>query len=1437
MLVRNIILGVLTFVALVHPPVYAPIYAQVQTPPSPSVRLLDYKAYDDPALLSVGEIRDITQDQQGFIWIGGNRGLLRYDGYTFKAFVKDEHNPETISTHSITDLLLDDKGYLWIATYWKLNRYDPSTGKFKRFGHDPNAPRSLSHNAVMALAQGANGHIWVGTAGGGLNRFNPVSQDFDHYSHDSDTPNSLADNNVQTLLEDSKGKLWVGFKNKGVDRFDPNTHKVLQRFRAGSQAPNLMLTHNNVICIREGKHGNVWLATTDNGLNRFNFAEAKIKQYPWVNSLPRGARIWHPARVLRDIFIDPQGQVWIAASGEYPLTRYRPESDDFERLRLRDFDKRVLSESLYIDRSGGLWIGFSPLGLVRVDRYGEAFDNHWHRPGVANSLSDSNVVAIAEDDQGNLLLGTRGGFNVLHRDSGQVSHYPHSGHKVINDEKMLSARTISAILPLGNHQVWLGNAWRGIDHFDLREQKVLRRYRPNKEDSHSLGHGEVWSLFKDSQGQIWVGGNGGMLHRYRPTTDDFQRFRLMAPHKKDAGRIIQIYEDRLGDLWFASDDGVFRSPRRDRRHNTLALEYMAGEGKTDFPLDLQRHSVRALTEDHNGNMWFGTEGRGVQYWHRQQGVAKTYRHQHGLPHDSVYGILQDTQGGMWFSTAKGIARLDLNTQQFTHYTKDHGLRGSNFNPSAYYSTRRGELAFGGSEGLVLISPDKAYRNTYVGPTIISDFRVFNQSMALPHALTHQHTITLDHTQSVFSFHLSALNYDLPHHSQYAYKLEGFDNTWNQVGTQRSATYTNLDPGVYLFKAKNANSEGLWNKNPAQIYVEILPPWWASWWAKLLYAIASANLLALLLFTFLQHKRAKDKQQLNEKLLDLDRVKDEFLANTSHELRTPLNGIIGLSEALIDGLDGPPGKVTLDNLKLIVNSGKRLSYLINDILDFSKLQEHSVTLHRTNIDLYGLTQNIFQISQALVDQKSVMLVNDVDKYFSSVNADEHRLHQILYNLIGNAIKFTEQGSITVSACLEDGSVWVQVADTGVGIHKDQQTRIFNAFEQAQGTNEHHAGGTGLGLAVTKQLVELHGGKIELHSTIGQGTQVRFSLSASDKVVQHKSAVEAPAPVLTTEESLGEGKYHILVVDDEPVNRKVLTNLLLIKHYRVTQVSTGYSALALLDNKALGNKESAIDLVLLDITMPGMSGFDVCRRIRQKFPLLALPIIFLTARSQVNDMSEAYASGGNDFLNKPIAKEELYIRLETQLKLLESHQTIEAANKQLKKISITDELTQLRNRKYYRAQLEKAWNEAQQAQTRVGIVLVDIDYFKKINDQYGHSAGDECLRHAGKIFTQFRQQWADGVARYGGEEFALLLLGCADQELEQKLEQLRKEFEKRPVAVAEDSITMTVSIGAYNGIPASELSVDQAIDWADQALYRAKREGRNQCRLCLQETSLD
>jgi signal transduction histidine kinase/ligand-binding sensor domain-containing protein len=1147
--------------------------------------------------LSDNFVIPVLQDRQGFLWVGSKNGLNKYDGAEFTVYSHDPDNSNTISNNYIWSLLEDRAGILWVGTWGGgVNKFDPVTQQFISYQHDKNNSNSLSHNNIWNVYEDRAGILWIGTDEGGLNRFDPDTETFTHYRHDPKNPHSISSDSVTRIYEDKTGIFWISTYGGGLNKFDPKTEKFVHYNN---------LSNNSLWCLYWDSQNKLWLGT-ENGLDQFDPKTEKIVHYL-------------PDDNILSIYEDSSGRLWV---GTYNgLNLFDPVKKKFTRIKEDDADINSLSDNtiwaINEDKTKTLWLTTNN-GLNKYDPGDYRFALYQHNPKTLNSLSDKQVSAIYEDDNGILWLGTEGGgLNKFDRKTNKFVHYKY-------DENNPNSLSNNSVMSLRHHDgvFWIGTGGGGLNKFNPKTEKFVH-YNKSK----GLNNDSILSIDLDSQGNVWIGMDGGGVDKFDPVTETFKHYE----QNLISNWVTYVMVDSHDNVWIGTETGLTKLNSK----NDTFIHYQYDK---DNYLSLSNGFINTLYEDSKSTIWVGTVD-GLNKLNSTTNNFTVYRTKDGLPSNNIIEILEDNQSNLWLSTSKGISKFNPQTEQFRNYNRYDGLQNNLFITDAAYKSKTGELFFGGVNGFNAFYPDKLVDNSYIPPVVFTDFQVFHRSINMGKQ------VRLSYDQSVFTIKFAALNYRASPKNQYAYMMEGFDKTWNYVDSkQRFATYTNLDAGEYTFKVKASNNDGLWNETGTSIKVIITPPWWQTWWAYLIYSIVIIGSLIALFIA--QQKKLQRAHIINERLQQADKLKDEFLANTSHELRTPLNGIIGIADSLVDGVTGELPDKTTANLKLIVASGKRLSNLINDILDFSKLKHQQLELQQKSVGLREEVDLVFTISQSMLVKKPIKLINNIDLNIPPVFADENRLQQILYNLIGNAIKFTEKGSVEISAQRQNDDIKITVTDTGVGIDANKQDRIFESFEQADGGIARKYGGTGLGLAVTKQLIELHGGKIWLKSTPGIGSSFIFTLPiAKEKSDSQLTRVqETLLPEVTSIEIVepqNDTAYTILTVDDEPVNLQVVSNYLSLQDYRIIQASSGAEALAMIDD---GLKPDAI---LLDVMMPSMTGYEVTRKLRQTFGAIDLPILLLTAKTQIEDLVTGLEVGANDYLTKPISKQELLARLKTHI----------------------------------------------------------------------------------------------------------------------------------------------------------------------------------------------
>jgi two-component system, sensor histidine kinase ChiS len=1284
--------------------------------------------------LSQSTVLAILQDKEGFMWFGTQDGLNKYDSYQFTVY---RHNPQeahSLSKNEIFTLYEDSQGILWIGTNGGLNQFDRLKDRFIRYLHDPQNPNSLSSDTIWSIYEDNTGNLWIGTDGGGLNQFDRQTNQFIHYQHDSNNPNSLSHSSVWPIFQDKAGTLWVGTDGGGLNKFDP-LKKQFVHYLPNVQADSLC---NIITSIYEDNTGILWIGTMG-GI--YQFDRQKEIFIPYIHD-PENSRTLSNNAVW-DIQEDNLGNLWIATDGG-GLNQFDRKTQSFVHVKHDPKNPNSLNDnatlSLYQDKAGTMWVGTGGGGVNQFNQQLQKFTHYKPDPQNPNSLNNHFVYAIYEDYQGALWVGTQGGgLNKFDVERQNVTHYLHDPQ----NPHSLSYNEIESLYEDSENTLWIGTFGGGLNRFD-REHNRFISYQNDENNPFSLSNNHVFSIYEDHTKTLWIGTRKG-LERFDRQTNTFFHYTHDPndPESLSNNFVSTIYEDKNGTLWIGTFEGLNRFDRQRQKF----IRYQHDDKN---PTSLSHHEVLSIYEDQNSHLWIGTLGGGLNKFDRNTETFTHYRETDGLANDVIYGILEDESGNLWLSSNKGLSKFNPKTETFRHYDVFDGLQSNEFN-KAYHKNRRGEFFFGGINGFNAFYPEQVKDNTYIPPIKMTDFEIFNQPVPLGgDSPLQQHInltteITLSYQQSFFAFEFAALNFLQPSKNQHAYKLEGFDKRWNQIGTRRNAYYTNVPQGTYHFRVKGSNNDDIWNEQGTTIKITVLPPPWKTWWAYSLYIITIWAIIVSYLWRQRQKLLAKQQELEREKaiaaqLKEADRLKDEFLANTSHELRTPLNGIIGIAESLIEGATGQLSQKTNANLGMIVSSGRRLLNLVNDILDFSHLKQKEIHLQLKTIDMRTIAEVVLTLSKPLIGHKKVEIINNIPTDLPPINADEDRIQQILYNLVGNAIKFTDSGAITVSAEIpaDEPKKWlaITVSDTGIGIPAEKLDRIFEAFEQADGSTARIYGGTGLGLAVTQQLVKLHGGQMRVQSQVGVGSQFTFTLplqlsvtsyqlsenqlsenqlsiinyQLSDKKqsvhnqlstlgseivkepefginVAHeekfseiivKASGNRPSllkPFLKAETEITENKlllkkkfnlpdcqFHILIVDDEPVNRQVLVNYLsLQKNYRLTEAASGIEALAFL------NKQSKPDLILLDIMMPHISGYEVTQKIREICPADELPIILLTAKNQVADLVAGLESGANDYLTKPISKDELLARIKTHLSILQlKAENLQAAKENERKL---------------------------------------------------------------------------------------------------------------------------------------------------------------------------
>lgn len=1202
---------------------------------------------------SINAITRIIQDAKGFMWFGGEGGLARFNGERLEIFRSDPTRPGTLSGNYVWDLALDREGVLWVATAQGLNRYNPAQHNFSHFNTHSAGPgvqeqHGLGSNLLFSLAVAPDNSLYLASSRG-LYRLSPERDRFEWLTE-------YRNLDVRKVFVDSEGALWLGTSDRGLFYRSGDG-----RSRHWSHDPRdaASLPHVYVRAIAQDRLGRVWVGTLGGGLARLDETQQTFTRYRHDPADPAtigSDSIW-------DLHLDRNGDLWVATDPG-GLAVYDLAGDRFQRHRHDPYVASSLASdkvrTVYDDHMGDLWVGLFPSGVDYFDRSTALFTNYVSVPHRADSLTPGGVLRFLPGSKGRLWIGTEGGLTAFDPAGQSFRRYQVEPR----NPKGLRANAVLSLAADPNGDIWVGTWAGGLHRFDPQTGDFLHFGLEA-----GLGDAHIWSLLVDSGGRLWVGTENAGLHLYDRDNNRFRRFEPdpADPESLSFRHVWTLLEDDRSQIWVGTIDGLDLLTEL----TPTGARFRHFRHDPQDPATLSSNRIIALRQDSRGFLWVGTQDGGLNRLDPQRGRVE--RITAGLPSAHVSSIIEDNQGYIWASTVNGLARVDSHTLSVRSFGESNGLVANNFNRDASYKDNRGHLYFGSVRGFSVFDPEFFSAPVAAPAVVITELRLFNQPVhagtpgsPLTHAISDTQTLTLSHSHTMFAFDFYAISYRGAHRNQYAYRLEGFDRDWIDVGNHHTATYTNLDPGTYRFQVRAANSDGVWNMDGAQLKLVITPPLTQTWWAYCLYALAVA-LLAAAAIRYQHHRIAlRNEQALNQKLQKLDRLKDAFLANTSHELRTPLNGIIGLAESIREGAMGEVNASVRESLQLISNSGQRLSRLIDDILDHAQLNQRRLELQPLPVGLQQLAATVLGLLRPLVGQKVLALQNQVPSE-AWVLADAGRLQQILLNLIGNAIKFSQVGHVRVSA-ERRGEHWeIRVADTGSGIAPEDLPRLFSAFSQLDAAETREHGGAGLGLVIARQLVELHGGTLAVESRPGQGSTFFFSLRAAEPQsipeiapaepgqpsdrISHvvESGGEDAGPVLHP--VMRDGGYTLLVVDDDQVNRLVLTSILRAQNFRVLEAGSGPEALRLL------RENSQLDMVILDVMMPRMSGYETCMRIRVTHPVHRLPVLFLTAKNLSDDLVRGFVAGGSDFLTKPVGRQELLSRISMHLSLLEINRRME------------------------------------------------------------------------------------------------------------------------------------------------------------------------------------
>lgn len=1183
--------------------------------------------------LSNNSVRTIFQDHKGFIWLGTYDGLSRYDGYGFKVFRNKLTDTSSIPHNYIYAIAEDAKHQIWVGTGQGIGIYSHLTADFHpAYYKAANGRIGKVYFNVSSLQADASGAVYFGSNGWGL-FVQAAGEKYASQISIQLNGKSTNDYNVQQLLIDAQQRVWLFIPDLGLCEYLKDTKKIV---------PLNNQVHQANCLLKEGRDS-LWLGNIK-GLYLFD-----LKRHSFIKSYKNGPQQLN-ANAVTALRSDGQGRLWVGTEGG-GLNILDKKTGRFQYLTTGDRGSGLTSETIYsihIDAEQRVWLGTIKGGVDLIDPQKKMFTTIAHDPLNKNSLVSNFVSSFFEDDRGQLWLGTEGGgMSVWDRKTNSFTAYstdqptPHR----------LSNNWVSSIKKDFTGDIWVATFGGGIHRFNAQGNN--KGYYKCVNNFTSFENDNVWLLYEDTKQRLWASTFGnGKMYQYDRQKDRFTLF------DQELNDVITFLEDHQGQLWAGNSHSLFLVDPVNHQHRVFEI------GKP----------IRAIYHDTKERFWLGTEGGGLILFDRSKGeMVHRYSDEDGLCSNAVLNIQEDQAGMLWLSTFNGLSRFDPEKGRFHSFFQSDGLQSNQFLYSSGLKLRDRSLVFGGINGFTIFQPSKIKARNYLPPVYITNVRVDNEELSANPSYVSAtkdgwfKTLTIPYNKSVLSLDFAALEFTSPEKINYSTYLEGWDKKWNYASKLRTINYSNLSEGSYTLHIRASSSEGVWNPQEATLTIVVLPPWYRTWLAYLFYAVCIAGLLYL----YIQYRSKQQKLEYEVELAKMDAEKEReinekklsFFTNISHEFRTPLTLIINPLKDMMEQEVKEVGSPSTE-LNLVYRNARRLLSLADQLLIFRKVEKESTDLKWSRLQLCELCNEVFLCFVQEAKNKKIQYQFICDTKDLWIVGDREKLEIILYNLLSNALKYTpEGGQIVCSIAVEGEEFVVKVQDTGYGIPSDIGDRLFEKFYQLKNRNHRSQPGFGIGLYLVYQFVMAHKGKIRYESREGQGTTFFLNFQMGEAHVTDMAILEATAtsnllkeiamtdagpikeaPISLEKADLDElvtAQPVLLVVDDNDAIRQYIAKLF-TDQYKVLEASSGEQGWKLV-------QEFQPDLVMSDIMMEGMTGIEMCQKIKGDPQLAPTPVILLTGNSSAEVQLKSVEGGADDYITKPFEKELLIARVQRLLKV--------------------------------------------------------------------------------------------------------------------------------------------------------------------------------------------
>jgi len=1210
-----------------------------------------HRINDNP---SKSAITCIFEDDHGFIWYGTRHGLYRYDGLNFEKFIHEIADRSSISGNRIEDAIKDQNNNIWI-TGDGLGFFDPKTGIFSALHFDAKASIGIHSNFTTALFEDVDGLMWIGSEDAGLLRFDPTSKKNTHFAHDTTNSISLSSNNVTQIIKDRSQNLWVSTYDNGINLFDPSN----ETFRKFTFEDSLGLLSNSILSMHQGKDA-LWIGTkkgiyelVNPSPGNFSFKSIKIPGNPLAT-----------AQIAREIVLsileDSKGNLWVGTEGNglYLIDLNKGKVD------ILPYDHSIISNtsiwSLFEDSNGIIWIGTYANGLNKIDPLHIAINNLNTKIDIKNTLRNKITSSFVTDSTGNVYIATDGdGLRVFDPATGTIKQTYQS---TLRDKMSIASDAILDLHLDKSGSIWV-STWNGGLSLLNPKSHHFKNFPVQTGLPNSLSGDGIFDIEEDGKGNLWLAVYQRGIDIFNVATGEFKKMTadINDSLSLSSSKVKVIKSIGAGEFFIGTENAGVDHIRVDEKYRII---YKKNYGhNADEPASLSYNVISDIMVDTKKRIWIATYGGGLNLYNKSTDTFTKYSTKNGLSNDLVVSLIEDFEGNIWVGTSDGLCRLNEHGEIDIFDMRDGLINDEYYFKSAYIDPS-GKLYFGGRNGFDAFYPNEILINKKVPKIYLTEFQVAGNASKstkkgqLLDARYPDQIIELTAQENDIQFGWALLNYSHPLKNRFAYRLENHDLEWKTIKNGQDITYMNLPPGHYILKTKGSNNNGIWNEAGSSINIHVARPWYASYMAYFVYSLMIVMGLVFGRRIILNRERLKNHAELERlrivKLQEIYEMKSKFFVNIAHEFRTPLSLILGpLKSLLNNSFEGNPKKV----YRIMERNADRLLRLINQILELSKLDSGTMKLEASLLDIVKFLRPIAYSFNNYAEKQFINYKCEFPNKEILLFFEPDKVEKIVINILSNAFKYTpEFGRITFSLQADDRQVYLKFNDSGVGIEDAKIPLIFDRFYQANSNQK----GTGIGLALTRELIDLHKGSVDVKSVLNEGScfKVTFKLGR-DHLNDDQILSETPNPIISMDnwrlrknpdsekiEIIHESQASelqelpiVLIVEDDDDMRLFISEYL-ITHYQVMEASNGHAALKIA-------REQIPDIIISDIKMPEMNGYELIRNLRSDEKTSHIPIIIVTAKVSNESIEKGLELGADYYVTKPFNPKLLELRIKNLL----------------------------------------------------------------------------------------------------------------------------------------------------------------------------------------------